>query len=71
MILIFPIFFKIIEILPTARITAICKYTVIICSIIIAWNYMWQDNASYISIKIMQNQAEATANRFVMQVRII
>ena len=70
MILIFPIFFKIIEILPTARITAICKYTVIICSIIIAWNYMWQDNASYISIKIMQNQAEATANRFVMQVEL-
>ena len=70
MILIFPIFFKIIEILPKARITAICKYTVIICSIIIAWNYMWQDNASYISIKIMQNQAEATANRFVMQVEL-
>ena len=106
MICIFPIFFKILEIMPkentsksnenisklktnilqhkeinpnfkidnakqNSNFIKICKYTVVICSSIIAWNYTWQDNASYISIKTMQNQAEATANRLVMQVEQI
>lgn len=71
MICIFPIFFKILEIMPKENISKICKYTVVLCSLIIAWNYTWQDNASYISIKTMQNQAEATANRLVMQVEQI
>ena len=71
MICIFPIFFKILEIMPKENISKICKYIVVLCSLIIAWNYTWQDNASYISIKTMQNQAEATANRLVMQVEQI
>lgn len=72
MIYIFPIFFKILEMMPEKEnISKICKYIVVFCSIIISWNYIWQDNASYISMKTMQNQTEATANRLVMQVEQI
>ena len=68
MIYIFPIFFKILEMLPKATISRTFKYIVEACSIVIIWNYSWQDNASYIAIKSMQNQAEATALRIVTQI---
>lgn len=64
----FPIFFKILEILPKSTFPKICKYIVVICSVVIAWNYTWQDNASYIAIKSMQNQTESTAQRIVSQI---
>lgn len=65
MIYIFPIFFKILEILPKANITRYVKYIIIIASIGIIWNHTWQDNASYIAMKAMQNQAEDIASRIV------
>lgn len=68
MIYVFPIFFTILEMLPKGKITKTFKYIVTICSILIAWNYIWQDNASYIAIKSMQNQAESTATRLVTQI---
>ena len=68
MIYIFPIFFKILEILPQNTITKASKYIIAICSIIIIWIYIWQDNASYIAIKSMQNQAESVATRMVTKI---
>lgn len=68
MIYIFPIFFKLLEMMPKTNISKACKGIVIICSLLIAWNYTWQDNASYIAIKSMQNQAESTALRIVTQI---
>ena len=41
------------------------KYIIVISTIIISWNYIWQDNASYLAIKVMQNQTENTALRIV------
>lgn len=69
MIYIFPIFFKILEMLPKEDVISnIFKYIVIGCSLIIIWNYIWQDNASYIAMKSMQNQAESTTLRLVTQI---
>ncbi len=68
MIYIFPLFFKILEILPKNIITNLFKYIVMICSVIIIWNYVWQDNASYIAIKSMQNQTESTVLRLVTHI---
>lgn len=68
MIYVFPIFFKILEMLPKATISRIFKYIVAFCSLAIIWNYIWQDNASYIAINSMQNQAESTVLRIVTQI---
>ena len=68
MIYIFPIFFKILEFLPRDNICMFFKYVIAFCSIIIIWNYIWQDNASYIAINSMQNQAESTILRIVTQI---
>ena len=68
MIYVFPIFFKILELLPKSGATKVFKCFVIFCSLWIIWNYTWQDNASYIAIKSMQNQAEATISRIVTQI---
>ena len=68
MIFILPIFFKIIELLPKTTLSRICKYVIAICTLIIIWNYSWQDNASYIQINSMQNQAEATALKLVTRI---
>ena len=68
MIFIIPIFFKILEILPKTNITKVVKYIVVISTIIISWNYIWQDNASYLAIKVMQNQTENTALRIVNRI---
>lgn len=68
MIYIFPLFFRILEMLPKNIISNLFKYTVMICSVIIIWNYVWQDNASYIAINSMQNQTEATVLRLVTQI---
>ena len=65
MIFIIPIFLKILEILPKTNISKAIKYIVVISTIIISWNYIWQDNASYLAIKLMQNQTENTALRIV------
>lgn len=67
-IYIFPIFFKILEMLPKSKIFRVLKYVVVVCSLLIAWNYLWQDNASYISINSMQNQAVNTASRLVTHI---
>ena len=68
MIFIFPIFFKILELLPKDNFSKIIKYIIVGCSIIVAWNYIWQDNASYIAINSMQNQAINTASRLVTHI---
>lgn len=68
MIYIFPIFFRILEILPINTISKIFKNIVIFCSVIIIWNYIWQDNASYIAINTMQKQTESLALRLVSQI---
>lgn len=71
MIYIFPIFFKILELLPKDKISRSAKYIVVGCSLLIAWNYTWQDNASYIAIQTMQNQAVNTASRLVTHIEEI
>ncbi len=68
MIYIIPIFFKILEIYNQNSASRIFKYIVAFCSLIIIWNYIWQDNASYLAIKSMQNQAESTVTRIVTQI---
>ena len=68
MIYIFLLFFKILEILPKASISKVFKYIIVICSLIIVWIYTWQDNASYIAMKLIQDQAESTINRIVTQI---
>lgn len=68
MIYIFPLFFKVLEMLPKGKIHRVLKYVVVVCSLLIAWNYTWQDNASYIAINTMQNQAINTATRIVNQI---
>ena len=68
MIYIFPLFFKVLEMLPKGKIHIVLKYVVVVCSLLIAWNYTWQDNASYIAINTMQNQAINTATRIVNQI---
>lgn len=68
MIYVFPIFFRILETLPSKNSCRVFKYIVTFCSLIIIWNYTWQDNASYIAIKSMQNQAESLTNRIVTKI---
>lgn len=68
MIYIFPVFFKILELLPKGSISNAFKYIVVFCSLIIIWNYTCQDNASYIALEAMQNQTEATVQRLVTQI---
>ena len=82
MIYVFPIFFKILEFVNYGNFKAfynklshlrmffynILRYIVIICSLIIAWIYMWQDNASYIAIHSMQNQTISTTERLVTRI---
>lgn len=68
MVYIFPIFLKILEMLPKTMLSKIFKYIVTICSLIIIWNYIWQDNASYIAMKSMQNQTEGAVSRIVTQI---
>ena len=68
MIFIFQIFFKILELLPKDNFSKVIKYIIVGCSIIVAWNYIWQDNASYIAINSMQNQAINTASRLVTHI---
>ena len=68
MIFIFSIFFKILELLPKDNFSKVIKYIIVGCSIIVAWNYIWQDNAPYIAINSMQNQAINTASRLVTHI---
>ncbi len=68
MIYIFPIFFKILEMIPKDSMFNICKTIVAICSVAVIWIYIWQDNASYIGMKKMQNGATATTNRLVTRI---
>jgi hypothetical protein len=68
MIYVFPIFFKILEILPKDKASKYFKYIVAGCSLVIIWNYIWQDNSSYLAIRAMQNQAEATVTRIVTRI---
>ncbi len=68
MILIFPLFFKILELLPKNVFSNSLKYIIVFCSLGIIWNYTWQDNASYIAMKSMQNQTEATLSRIVTRI---
>ena len=68
MILIFPLFFKILELLPKNAFSNSLKYIIVFCSLGIIWNYTWQDNASYIAMKSMQNQTEATLSRIVTRI---
>ncbi len=68
MIYIFLLFFKILEMLPKTSISKFFKYIIVICSLVIVWIYTWQDNASYLSMKLIQDQAESTVNRIVTQI---
>ncbi len=68
MIYIFLLFFKILELLPKTSISKISNYIIVICSLLIVWIYIWQDNASYLAMKLMQDQAESTINRIVTQI---
>lgn len=68
MIYIFVLFFKILEMLPKAVLSKICKYAVVICSLVIVWIYIWQDNASYLAMKLTQDQAESAIGRIVTRI---
>ena len=68
MIYIFPIFFKILEMLPKLKLYDIFNLIVFVCTLAISWIYTWQDNASYIAMNSMQNQAISTAERVLVQI---
>ena len=68
MIFVFPIFFKILEMLPRKKLAKVLKYLGICCTLVIAWIYIWQDNSSYLAIKSMQDQTEATVLRIVTRI---
>lgn len=68
MIYVFPIFFKILEMLPKSILSNCLKWVTIICSLGVVWIYIWQDNASYIAINAMQNQAVSTSERILTQI---
>lgn len=68
MILVFPLFFKILELLPKNIFSNSIKYIIVFCSLGVIWNYIWQDNASYITMKSMQSQTEATLSRIVTRI---
>ena len=68
MIYIFLLFFKILEMLPKGAISKVFNYIVVICSLGIIWIYTWQDNASYLAMKSMEDQAESTISRIVTQI---
>ena len=68
MIYIFPIFFSILENMKKGKMANVLKWITIICTISICWIYIWQDNASYISIKAMQNQTILTAERILTRI---
>ena len=68
MIFIFLLFFKILEMLPKINLAKICNYTVVICSLAIVWIYTWQDNASYLAMKLTQDQAISAIGRIVTRI---
>ena len=68
MIYIFPIFFKLLEMLPKTKLVKNITYIMVFSSILVIWNYTWQDNASYVAMKAMQNQTESTVSRIVTRI---
>lgn len=70
-IYIIPIFLKILELQLKSDLSNTLKYIVVISTIVIIWNYTWQDNASYIAMKAMQNQAIQTSERIVQKIEDI
>ncbi len=68
MIYIFLMFFKILELLPKTSMSRIIKGIVVVCTLAIVWIYTWQDNATYNSMKLMDDQARETVNRIVTQI---
>lgn len=68
MIYIIPIFLRILELQPKSNLSNILRYIMIIASGVIIWNYTWQDNASYIAMKVMQNQAIQTSERIIQKI---
>jgi len=71
MIYVFPIFFKILEMLPKDSISKVLKGIVVFCSVWIIWNYILQDNASYIALKTQQDQAKSLGTRIVTQIEAL
>ena len=68
MIYIFLLFFKILEMMPEGTTSKVFNYIVVICSLGIIWIYTWQDNASYLAMKSMEDQAESTISRIVTRI---
>ena len=68
MILVFPIFFKVLEFLPKSSISKLCKGIVVFCSVLIIWIYIFQDQASYLSLKTQQDQITAVVSRVMTQI---
>ena len=68
MIFIFLLFFKILEMLPKVSLSKFCNYVVVACSLAIVWIYTWQDNASYLAMKLTQDQAISAIGRIVTQI---
>lgn len=68
MILVFPIFFKVLELLPKDAIAKICKGLIILCTVVVSWIYIFQDQASYLSIKAQQDQMIAVSSRVMTQI---
>lgn len=68
MIYVFPIFFKILEMLPKSTLSNVLKWMLTICSLGVIWIYVWQDNASYLAMKTMQNQSISASERILTQI---
>ncbi len=68
MIYVFPIFFKIFDMLPKTTFSNWLKGIITICSLGVIWIYTWQDNASYLAMKMMQDQAISTSERILTQI---
>lgn len=68
MILVFPIFFKVLELLPKSILSKACKGIVAFCSILIIWIYIFQDQASYLALQTQQNQMNSVVSRVMTQI---
>ena len=67
-ILVFPIFFKIVETIKNAEGSKIIKIATVLCTISIIWIYTWQDNSTYVWMNKQNTQIKNVMNRIVTRV---
>ena len=67
-ILVFPIFFSIIELVDNEEMKTIIRNAIIIFTIVVTWIYIWQDNASYVYMNKRNEQMKTSMNRILTRI---